>query len=302
MLDFVTVGHITLDYIKGGPRKKVRWVPGGPAVHTSLTASSLGARTYILSKVGTDFGTSRRKWLRQMGVRTRFLKVRSTPTTRFEIRYLKQRRSLKLVSKCGSIDQSDLPERLRIRSLHIGPVIGEVPEMVARLLASRSAVTSLDPQGYLRRIGRDGRVLRRSWLDRTLLRKVDVLRGSSDELRMMIGGMSSRNALLKLKRLGPSVCILTRGGHGSDLLCDEGLLQIPAFKPEIIVDPTGAGDSFSGAFLKEYSASKEPIWSACVGTAAASIKVETSGPCFIRDRSRLIERANKVLSGVQTLE
>ena len=64
---------------------------------------------------------------------------------------MKQRRSLKLVSKCGSIDQSDLPEGLRIRSLHIGPVIGEVPEMVARFLASRSAVTSLDPQGYLRK-------------------------------------------------------------------------------------------------------------------------------------------------------
>jgi len=128
-----------------------------------------------------------------------------------------------------------------------------------------------------------------------------VLRGSSNELRMMVGGMSSRNALKKLKRLGPSVCILTRSGHGSDLLCDEGLFQVPAFKPERIVDPTGAGDSFSGAFLREYSISKEPIWSACVGSAAASVKVETSGPCFIRDRSRLIERANTVLSGLRAL-
>lgn len=302
MLDFVTVGHITLDYVRGGQEKRTMWVPGGPAVHTSLTASSLGADTYILSKVGTDFGRSRRNWLHQMRVRTRFLKVRSTPTTRFEIRYWKQRRTLRLVNRCENIDLSDLPEDLRIRSLHIGPVIDEVPEVVAKSLAGRSAVTSLDPQGYLRRVARDGKVLGRPWLDRTLLRKVDVLRGSYDELRMMVGEMSSRNALKKLRRLGPSVCILTRSSYGSNLLCDGGLFHVPAFKSERTVDPTGAGDAFSGAFLREYALSKDPTWSASIGSAAASIKVETSGPCFIRDRSRLMERANTVLSGVRALE
>jgi len=302
MLELVTAGHITLDCIRRDPHKRPTWIPGGPAVHTSLIAASLGAKTYVISKVGMDFGKSRRKWLGQMGVGTRLLKVKPAPTTRFELRYWKERRSLRLLSKCENLNQSDLPEGLRIRSLHIGPVIDEVPELVAKSLASRSMLTSLDPQGYLRRVGRGGQVLGRSWLDKTLLRRVDVLRGSSDELRMMVRGISSKDALRKLRRLGPSVCILTKSSHGSDLLSDEGFFRIPACKPEMVVDPTGAGDAFSGAFLTEYVRSREPVWSACVGAAAASIKVETSGPCFIRDRSRLIERANVVLSGVRSVE
>ncbi len=301
MLDFVTVGHITLDCIRRGRQERPTWIPGGPAVHASLIAASLGAKTYALSKVGTDFGRSRMKWLVQMAIDTRLLKVSRTPTTRFEIRYWKEKRSLRLVSKCENISQFDLPKGLRIRSLHIGPVIDEIPEAAAKSLASRSMVTSLDPQGYLRRVARSGQVVARSWLDKVLLRRIDVLRGSSDELRMM-GGISSKNALRRLKRLGPSVCILTRSSDGSDLLHDRRIFRIPAFKPETVVDPTGAGDAFSGAFLTEYVRSKEPVWSACVGAAAASIKVETSGPCFIRDVSKLIERANIVLSGVRRVE
>ncbi len=302
MLDFVTVGHITLDRIRRGRQERPIWIPGGPAVHASLIAASLGAKTYALSKVGTDFGRSRMKWLVQMGVDTRLLKVSRTPTTKFEIRYRGERRSLRLLSKCENINQFDLPQGLRIRSLHMGPVIDEIPEAAAKSLASRSMVTSLDPQGYLRRVARSGQVVARSWLDKALLRRIDVLRGSSDELRMMVGRISSKDALRRLKRLGPSVCILTRSSDGSDLLHDRGIFRIPAFKPETVVDPTGAGDAFSGAFLTEYVRSKDPIWSSCVGAAAASIKVETSGPCFIRDRSKVIERANIILSGVRRVE
>jgi len=301
MLDFVTVGHITLDCIRRGRPERLTWVPGGPAVHTSLIVASLGTKTYALSKVGADFGRSRIRWIAQTGVDTRLLKMSSTPTTKFEIRYWKEKRSLRLVSKCEAINRFDLPQGLRIRSLHLGPVIDEIPEVVARSLASRSIVTSLDPQGYLRRVAGGGRVVARSWLDKALLRRIDVLRGSSDELRMMVGRISSKDALRRLRGLGPSVCVLTRSGNWSDLICDDGIFRIPAFKPETVVDPTGAGDAFSGAFLTEYVQSNEPVWSACVGAAAASLKVETSGPCFIRDRSKLMERANILRSGVLRL-
>jgi len=300
MLDFLTVGHITLDRIVR-PEKRTIWVLGGPAVHTSLTVSSLGCKPYVLSKVGPDFGKNRRGWLRRMGVGTKLLKAVPAPTTRFEIRYRRQSRRLRLMSRCEDIRLCDLSADVRIRSLHIGPVIGEVPEAVASFLANRSDVTSLDPQGYLRRVASDGRVLNKPWLGRTLLGSVEVLKGSYDELRMMLGAVCLRSMLKKLRRLGPSVCILTRGGKGSILLCDEGIFRVPAFKPQIIVDPTGAGDAFCGAFLRCYALSEDPVWSACVGSAAASIKVETSGPCFIRDRSLLMERANAVLSNLQAL-
>lgn len=259
----------------------------------------MGMRIYVISNVGADFGRGRRKWLRQMGVRTRFLRVRPAKTTRFEIRYDGEKRSLRVISKCKDITESGLPGNLQVRGLHIGPVLDEIPEIVAESLARRSSFTSLDPQGYLRRVGQGGVVMRKRWLDKNLLRRVDVLRGSSDELRMMMGGGCAKDVLRKLRRLGPSICILTKSSHGSDLLIDKGFFRIPVYEPQSVVDPTGAGDAFSGAFLVEYIRSRDPIWSACVAAAAASIKIETAGPCLIRDQSKLIERANVVLSGVQ---
>lgn len=137
------------------------------------------------------------------------------------------------------------------------------------------------------------------WCNRRLLKRVDVLRGSTDEMRLMAGSGGVKWVLRKLRRLGPSVCILTRSGRGSILLSDEGLFRIPAYEPEMIVDPTGAGDTFTGSFLLEYANSGDAVWSACVGAAAASIKVERSGPCLIQDRKRLTERATAVNSKVR---
>lgn len=299
MLDMVVVGHVTLDRIRTNHRKRMMWVPGGPAIHTSLTAASLGTETYVISKIGRDFGNRRIKWLRQRGVKTRFLRVVSSPTTRFEIKYRTKKRSLRLLGECEKIRLSDLPTGFRIGSLHLGPIINEIPETVAKSLTVQSKVTSLDPQGYLRRVGGDGQVFERSWLDESLLKRVDVLRGSSDELKLMAGRSNSTEALKRLKRIGPSICILTKSGRGADLLSDEGLFRIPAYKPKRLVDPTGAGDAFIGAFLSEYAHSEDSIWAACLGMAAASVKVENLGPTVIHDPGSVVERADFILSEIR---
>jgi sugar/nucleoside kinase (ribokinase family) len=179
--------------------------------------------------------------------------------------------------------------------------MNEIPETVAESLADQSRITSLDPQGYLRKVGGNGKVLERSWLDGSLLRKVNVLKGSSDELKLMTGVSNSTEALKKLKRIGPSICILTKSGRGADLLSDEGLFRIPAYKPRRIVDSTGAGDAFIGAFLSEYVHSKDSMWAACLGMAAASVKVENVGPTVIHDPSSVVERANFILPGIRRI-
>jgi len=300
MLLLVTLGHVTLDRIKMGEQRKTSWVPGGPAVHTSLTATSLRARPHIVSKVGTDFGQRRVRWLRQKGVDTKFLSVVTAPTTKFEITYRNDRRTLRLLGTCDTLETLDPEWGIRIQCLHIAPVIGEIPETVAGWFADRSTFVSLDPQGYLRRVGRDKLVLEKWWLDRSLLRKIDILKATSDELRLMMGASDS-HAMKRLRRMGPSICVHTKGCEGLDLLIPSGFFHIPAYRPEKVVDPTGAGDVFTAAFLLDFSRSGDAIWSACLGTAAASLKIEHMGPGSIREPSKISERANKLLSNVRRI-
>ena len=56
---------------------------------------------------------------------------------------------------------------------------------------------------------------------------------------------ASRNIL----NLGPDAIIIKRGEYGAALLNNAGWFFVPGYPLENVVDPTGAGDSFAGAFL-----------------------------------------------------
>ncbi|MDZ7816035.1 MAG: PfkB family carbohydrate kinase [Planctomycetota bacterium] len=73
-----------------------------------------------------------------------------------------------------------------------------------------------------------------------------------------------------------------KGEHGSILFHREGLVGLPAFPADKVLDPTGAGDSFAGGFMgslarlgrSDISAMKESV---VYGTAMASFSVEGFG-------------------------
>jgi sugar/nucleoside kinase (ribokinase family) len=61
------------------------------------------------------------------------------------------------------------------------------------------------------------------------------------------------NNILKCARLlvsnGPSFAVINKGENGSLLFHENEFYPLPAFPTEVIKDPTGAGDSFGGAFI-----------------------------------------------------
>ncbi len=71
---------------------------------------------------------------------------------------------------------------------------------------------------------------------------------------------------------------------GAAILFDETFRRIPAIQPKELIDPTGAGDVFAGAFLAEYVNNNDPMWCACVGSAMSSFKVATVGPLFLAEK------------------
>ena len=63
----------------------------------------------------------------------------------------------------------------------------------------------------------------------------------------LAGGDDWRGACEVLREMGPSHVAVTRGARGVVATSDEGSMDIPAFDVEV-VDTTGAGDTFHGAF------------------------------------------------------
>lgn len=82
-----------------------------------------------------------------------------------------------------------------------------------------------------------------------VIKKVNLLTVNDGEARMLTGQWNMRACAAELLKLGPSYVIIKRGEHGSLLFSKKGLFIAPAYPVEQVVDPTGAGDSYAGAFM-----------------------------------------------------
>ena len=82
-----------------------------------------------------------------------------------------------------------------------------------------------------------------------MINKVDGLILNESEARLLF----KENSILKCARLlvsnGPSFALINKGENGSLLFYENEFYPIPGYPTETIKDPTGAGDSFGGAFI-----------------------------------------------------
>jgi len=264
---------------------------GSPCVYASLGARALGASVVVGSKVGRDLTRGHLRFLSKQRVDTSYVQRTDGPSTAFKISYEDVKRSMWTLSKCQPITRTDLSSLPQSSSLHLGPILNEIPQSLALWLVKRDTITCLDPQGYLRRTLRDGRVARRPWRNNRLLKSLDVLKLSEDEASVVLG---SKLSARKLGLLGPEVVLITKGGSGTTLWSKtEGMFRVPAFKTRVR-DPTGAGDALVGAMLVTLARTGDLLWSVAVGSAVASFVVERVGPASFGTSSQVKRRANVI--------
>jgi sugar/nucleoside kinase (ribokinase family) len=82
-----------------------------------------------------------------------------------------------------------------------------------------------------------------------VIAKVDLLTVNDGEARMLSGKYNMRDCAAELMRMGPKYVIIKRGEHGALLFSGKGIFIAPAYPVKNVVDPTGAGDSYAGAFM-----------------------------------------------------
>lgn len=123
------------------------------------------------------------------------------------------------------------------------------------------------------------------WIDiardelKELFPRVDVLVINDEEVRMLTEDYNIVRGAKKLLGRVRKAVIVKRGEHGSTLFTAEGMAMCPPYPVDNLVDPTGAGDSFAGAFIG-YLAKADDIGLAAMkqgilqGSALASFTVE----------------------------
>lgn len=295
MADLAVVGHIAIDRIidAGGERTQL----GGPPTYVSLAARRLGKRVDVVTKVGEDIPDDFISQLRMLRVDLEGMIVEGAETTRFVLDYRGADRLLSVGSVCEEISPEEVSELQE--AVLIAPIVGEIPPSTVSQIDAD--LIALDPQGFVREIRDDGRVLLRHWFDGELLKRLTVFKSSEWELRLITGEANALWGLEKIVRLGAKVALATRGRQGALLATRRQSFRIPAFRVRNVLDPTGAGDAFVGGFLLEYLDGEEPLWCASVGAAAASCTVETFGAKLDASVQEVRRRAEEIFNSAERI-
>jgi sugar/nucleoside kinase (ribokinase family) len=292
--DLTVAGHFCIDTIHLPNRQKPYTILGGSAAYVSLSARRLRANVSVISKVGGDFPKAYLWWLSQEGINLASVHViEHEKTTKFELQYSSDlsTRILRLANKAPLIAVEDLPNRLEAKVAHLAPIAGEIQYDVAERLKQSVKVLSLDVQGLVRAFNEKGVAANKPLEDKRILEVVDIYKSSSEELKAATGMSDLKMAIKTVHDFGVETVIVTMGAKGAILSIDGAEYDVPAYPPNRLVDPTGAGDAFIGGFLAEYVRDKEAFWCACVGSATASTVVEGVGPTLIGYRDEILRRA-----------
>jgi sugar/nucleoside kinase (ribokinase family) len=294
--DLAVVGHFSMDSIILPNIPQPCSVLGGAVAYVSLIARRLGATVSVISKVGSDFPQAYLKLLRKEGIDLSGVTFTNELTTSFELAYNEDlsTRDLYLRRKGSPIALIDLPKSLRAKAIHVAPIAGEISFEVVEQLKAFSGCISIDPQGMTRRFDENGNVTCSAQLNNHLLNLVNIYKSSLDEITVLTGQSDLKRAVRVIHDLGPEIVMVTMGSKGSVFSTQNVLYEVPIFKCARVVDPTGAGDVFIGAFLAEYVRQKEPFWCACVGSAAASLVVEGVGASFLGEKDEIYSRARVI--------
>ena len=276
MTDICCIGHITRDKIIT-PESTV-YMAGGTSFYMSYGMSRLPKTVSykLVTKVGKGQLPEVEK-LRQAGIDVRCYDSRHT--VYFENKYgaNSDNRTQRVLAKADPFTLEEM-KPLEAKVFHLGSLLADdfSPEVVEYL--STKGRVSIDVQGYLREVvGEEVRAV--DWKDKErILACTDILKLNEHEMEVITHSKNPRTVALQLADMGVKEVIITLGSYGSLIYSEGRFYEVPAYKPEVLVDATGCGDTYSTGYLwmRLQGASCEEAGR--FAAAMCTLKLEHSGP------------------------
>lgn len=279
-LDVVGLGYPVMDCLirveqlpgPGGVTalQEYSWQGGGMVATALVAASVLGARCGIIGAVGGDKeGRFCAMDLERNGVDVSHLKICPQAHTDFSFvlseSALSERRFISSSGGSGRLDLGDLDEAYIAQAKYL--FVCQMDDLgcaAARIARQNGVKVFIDADMYHPEIAQH-------------LDLIDVLVGSESFYEGMFSDRDYRKNCAELAFRGPEIALITLGARGVAGAFRSEYLQLPACEGLDVVDTTGAGDVFHGAFL--YALLKNWPGEACArfACAAAGIKCTRLG-------------------------
>ncbi|MDH3714755.1 MAG: sugar kinase [Gammaproteobacteria bacterium] len=284
-LDIVCLGEPLVEFNEQADGNYLKGF-GGDVCNCAVTAARLGAKTGLVTRLGADnFGAAILAMLRDEGIDTsRIARDDEAPTGIYFVthdangHHFEYRRS---GSAASLLDASRIPgDYIRdARLLHVSGISQAISSDAAD--AVQHAVGLAHDAGRL--VSYDTNLRLQLWpvkrarsVMHATIASCDILLPGLDDAIALTGKQNPEAIVDYYLGLGPAVVALTLGEAGVLVGTPHERHLVPAI-PAVVVDATGAGDAFDGAFLTEYLATGDVLRAATFANAACALAVQGYG-------------------------
>lgn len=235
-------GTVALDSIRT-PSGHADRILGGSAVYFSLAARFF-CPVCIVGVVGTDFPSHHLDFLRRLGIGTQGIVSQKGKTFFWKGAYtgdMNQAMTLKTELNVLAKFRPNLSASQRRCPYLFLANIDPVSQLSTLRQMDKPKWIACDTMNY--------------WIENSrrdllkVLKRVDISLMNDAEIKQLSGYDNTLKAARWLLRHGPKMIVIKKGEHGALCVWRHRVFVYPAFLLNEVTDPTGAGDSFAGAFL-----------------------------------------------------
>ena len=278
MSKVIVVGTLAFDTIET-PYGKVERVMGGSAPFASLAAKTKNVECAVVSIVGNDFPKSYLDLLVSKGIDVSEVQIEKSGKSFFwsgkYYHNMNKRDTLETQVNVLANFNPKIPKNYSdTEILVLGNLDPKVQLSIVSQFEKRPKFIMLDTMNF--------------WMDNALenllkiISKVDLLCINDEEVIQLSGCEDYKNGIRKILSMGPKYLIMKKGEYGATLYSDSLVFFCSSFMVKKVIDPTGAGDSFAGAFAGCLAESKNYTFNSIsnaliYANAVASFCVEKFG-------------------------
>jgi 2-dehydro-3-deoxygluconokinase len=300
MPDIVAIGEPLFELNQGKGETVFRPGHGGDTSNCVIAAARQGASAAYVTAIGTDqFGESFLKLWAAEGVDTSAVKRSGTAHTGLYFVTHGPDGHVFSYMRAGSaasrITADDVPAAM-IRDAKVLHASG-ISQAISSSAADAVFAAMRMARGAGVTVSYDTNLRLRLWpLDRAravihaAAGLTDILRPGLDDAIHLTGLADPDRIVDFYLGLGPQIVALTLGADGALVATADRRERLPPF-PVRLVDATGAGDTFDGAFLAEYLRTGDPFAAARYANVAAALSTEGYGAVAPMPRRAAVEAA-----------
>jgi cytidine kinase len=306
MINYITIGGITIDDTVIHKRMTAVEAPGGNSIYSALGARIWSDGIGVVSCIGPDYPAEFLKTLEATGLDLKGVQRVICPSQHLWLLYEEDGSRQFVFHKASGRTETgiepspnQIPEDyLQAKMAHISAMGFELQVEIANFLSTQKIPYSYDiTQASL---GGDGS----QFADSFIIQHCQLLLPSIEEVEMVYGKQPLIPLFNKISQNGPKFLAIKLGERGSlvhDAIKNK-TWHIPVY-PARVVDTTGAGDAYCGGFIAGFGDTGDVVEAGIRGTVSASFAIEDYGALHLMNVNSLeaTKRAEFIRKNVKTV-